>query len=112
MSGVFRKAAVYVQDVKAGTLEETDEGYIYTYDTDYICGNNPVAVSFTLPIREESYRSSSLFPFFDGLIPEGWLLNVIVHNWKTDINDRFGLLLVSCRDCIGDVNIIPERVAK
>ena len=112
MSGVFRKAAVYVQDIKAGTLEETDEGYIYTYDTDYICGDNPVAVSLTLPIREESYRSPSLFPFFDGLIPEGWLLNVIVHNWKTDINDRFGLLLISCRDCIGDVSIIPAGVAK
>ena len=112
MSGVFRKAAVYVQDIKAGTLEETDEGYIYTYDTDYICGDNPVAVSLTLPICEESYRSPSLFPFFDGLIPEGWLLNVIVHNWKTDINDRFGLLLISCRDCIGDVSIIPEGVAK
>ena len=46
-----------------------------------------------------------LFPFFDGLIPEGWLLGVVSRNWKINQNDRFGLLLSVCRDCIGDVNI-------
>ena len=107
MKDVFRKAYVYVQDSKAGVIEESDEGYIFTYDTEYMNGNNPLAVSLTMPIKEEGYKSEVLFPFFDGLIPEGWLLNVIVHNWKININDRFGLLLVSCRDCIGDVSILP-----
>lgn len=49
------------------------------------------------------YRT--LFPFFDGLIPEGWLLNLATRNWKVDQADRFGLLLIACEDCIGNVSI-------
>ena len=51
------------------------------------------------------YKSKVLFPFFDGLIPEGWLLSMVERNWKIDGRDRFGLLLVACNDCIGDVRI-------
>jgi serine/threonine-protein kinase HipA len=39
------------------------------------------------------------------LIPEGWLLGVVERNWKIDGKDRFGLMLVTCGDCIGDVRI-------
>lgn len=52
--------------------------------------------------------STVLFPFFDGLIPEGWLLNVVSRNWKISQTDRFGLLLLVCKDCIGDVCIKSE----
>jgi serine/threonine-protein kinase HipA len=44
-----------------------------------------------------------MFPFFDGLIPEGWLLSVALDNWKLDAKDRMGLLGVACRDTIGAV---------
>jgi len=46
-----------------------------------------------------------LFPFFDGLIPEGWLLEVVEDTWKVNPKDRMGLLLVSCRDTIGNVSV-------
>ena len=49
--------------------------------------------------------NNSLFPFFDGLVPEGWMLQVVSRNWKINIQDRFGLLIVSCKDCIGNVSI-------
>ncbi len=48
-----------------------------------------------------------MFPFFDGLIPEGWLLDVAVDNWKLKSTDRMGLLLACCKDCIGAVSVIP-----
>ena len=60
---------------------------------------------FTLPLSEKEYKSKTLFPFFDGLIPEGWMLQVVSRNWKINIQDRFGLLIVSCKDCIGNVSI-------
>ena len=50
-------------------------------------------------------KNKTLFPFFDGLIPEGWMLQVVSRNWKINIQDRFGLLIVSCKDCIGNVSI-------
>ena len=70
---------------------------------------NPRAVSLALPLRDEPYDSSTLFSFFDGLIPEGWLLNVVTRNWKLNRKDRFGLLLVACRDTIGNVTIQEVR---
>ncbi|MCI2048714.1 MAG: HipA N-terminal domain-containing protein [Lachnospiraceae bacterium] len=106
----FRTAAVYVRDTFAGKLKETDEGYLFAYDKDYLAGKNPQAVSLTLPLQEEPYRSKTIFAFFDGLIPEGWLLDVVSRNWKIDSKDRFGLLLVACRDAIGAVRIEGERV--
>ena len=74
----------------------------------YLKREDAVAVSLTLPLREAPYETTILFPFFDGLIPEGWLLGVVSRNWKINQKDRFGLLLAACRDCIGDVCIRGE----
>ena len=105
----FRTAYVYVRNVFAGTLCETDSGYSFSYDGDYLEAGNASAVSLTLPLSAEKYNSRTLFSFFDGLIPEGWLLNVVCRNWKIDIRDRFGLLLIACRDGIGNVSISEEK---
>lgn len=101
----YRTAYVYVRETFAGTLKETDFGYSFIYDNDYLKSENPTAVSLTLPIQSEEYTSKTLFAFFDGLIPEGWLLDIVSHNWKIDRKDRFGLLLVACKDPIGNVQI-------
>ena len=107
--GAFRTAYVYVRNAYAGALSETDEGYSFEYDRDYLRSDGASAVSLTLPLSEETYSSKTLFSFFDGLIPEGWLLGVITRNWKIDQKDRFGLLLISCRDAIGNVSIRGEK---
>lgn len=105
----YRTAYVYVRDTFAGTLKETDAGYLFEYDTDYLEKENSTAVSLTLPMKKEAYTSKILFPFFDGLIPEGWLLNIVSENWKIDTKDRFGILLVACKDPIGNVRIKEDR---
>ena len=105
MSDAYRRAAIYVQNEYAGILKETEDGYSFKYDIDYLSDPNSVPVSITLPLTESEYESAVLFPFFDGLIPEGWLLDVASRNWKLDKNDRFGLIMVCCRDCIGDVSV-------
>ena len=106
----FRTAYVYVRNIYAGVLCETDEGYAFTYDGQYLSREDAGAVSMTLPLSEKTYTSKTLFPFFDGLIPEGWLLGVVSRNWKIDVKDRFGLLLIACRDGIGNVSIREERI--
>jgi len=106
----FRTAYVYVRKVYAGVLKETDAGYSFSYDDNYLKSENPSAVSLTLPLRAKEYSSKTLFSFFDGLIPEGWLLDIVVKNWKIDRKDRFGLLLVACKDPIGNVSIQEARL--
>jgi serine/threonine-protein kinase HipA len=105
-----RQADVWVDDQKAGILAESDEGYLFRYDPVYLANIDPLPVSLTMPLREQPYLSTLLFPFFDGLIPEGWLLQIAEDNWKLAAKDRFGLLLACCRDCIGNVSIIERTV--
>ena len=110
MDTAFRTAYVYVCNVFAGTLCETDEGYCFSHDEEYRTNADARCVSLTLPISDREYKSKTLFSFFDGLIPEGWLLDVVSRNWKIDTKDRFGLLLVACKDAIGNVSVREERV--
>jgi len=105
----YRTAYVYVRDTFAGILKETDSGYSFIYDNEYLNSENPSPISLTMPIRAEEYTSKTLFAFFDGLIPEGWLLDIVSHNWKIDRKDRFGLLLVACKDPIGNVKIKGDK---
>lgn len=102
----IRTANVFVRDELAGVLKETDYGYSFKYDDEYLKKENASSISLTMPLQDEEYISKVLFPFFDGIIPEGWLLNVVSHNWKINPNDRFGILLVACKDPIGNVSIV------
>ncbi len=103
----MRKAKVYCHSIFAGLLQETSTGYSFDYDEAYVA-QNKMPISKTLPLRSEQYNSNVLFPFFDGLIPEGWLLDIALDNWKINQRDRFGLLLVCCKNCIGAVSIVPK----
>ncbi len=105
----MRKAKVYMQKELAGYLTETDEGYIFLYDTNYLTGPTAKPVSLTLPLQKEQHLSKTMFPFFDGLIPEGWLLEIAENNWKLKERDRMGLLLVCCKDCIGSVSVEADN---
>lgn len=103
-----KSARVLYDGVLAAILSETDEGYVLKYDEQYLSNLSNKPISLTLPLRKEIYLSKVLFPFFDGLIPEGWLLDIAVTHWKVKANDRFELLLTTCRDTIGAVTVEPE----
>ncbi len=96
----------------AGTLTEDENGYHFLYDPEYLLKENPEPVSLTLPLTGKTTTSQVLFPFFDGLIPEGWLLEIAEKNWKLNPRDRMGILLVTCRNCIGAVSVEPFEQTK
>lgn len=103
----MKQAMVLLNNRRAGILTEDDRGYEFRYDSDYIKSDGAVAVSLTLPLTDKPYRDTVLFPFFDGLIPEGWLLDIAEESWKISARDRFSLLLACCKDCIGNVSVVP-----
>ncbi len=104
-----KTAKVFFGERLAGRITEGDFGYSFVYDPDYLKSVGAQPVSLTLPLKEGAYYSKTLFPFFDGLIPEGWLLNIAKEHWKIQANDRFEILLAACRDTIGAVTIQPEN---
>ena len=101
----MKKANVFLKDQLAGILIENEEGYSFQYDSEFLKSEHAEAVSLTLPLTNRPYQDKVLFPFFDGLIPEGWLLDIAQKNWKIDLRDRMALLLACCKDCIGAVSI-------
>ncbi len=101
-----RSAKVNFHGQLAGILAETDNGYMFEYEATYVQNYKEQAISKTLPVKSQKYESKVLFPFFDGLIPEGWLLDIAIDNWKVAGKDRFGLLLACCKNSIGAVSII------
>jgi serine/threonine-protein kinase HipA len=103
----MRKAEIKYNDQKAGMLIQDDDGYRFQYYAEYIRSEKPKAISLTLPVQEKAFVSNILFPFFDGLVPEGWLLHIAEKNWKLNQRDRMGLLLACCEDCIGAVSVHP-----
>jgi serine/threonine-protein kinase HipA len=105
----MRQANVYMYDRFTGILVEDEEGYTFSYDSAYLRGNNPEPISLTLPLSSQPFHNRVLFPFFDGLIPEGWLLEIAEKNWKLNTRDRMGLLLACCKDCIGAVSIQEQK---
>lgn len=103
----MKKAEIKMRDKTAGWLIENEEGYLFYYDESYLNSADPEAISRTLPIDAGPFKSNILFPFFDGLIPEGWLLNIAQKTWKLNLRDRMSLLMACCKDCIGAVSVFP-----
>ncbi len=105
----MKRGKILLYDQPVGTLTEDETGFTFTYDADYLKKEKAEAISLTLPLTEKPYHDTVLFPFFDGLIPEGWLLNIAENSWKINQRDRMSLLLACCKDCIGAVSVIPEE---
>ena len=104
----MRQAIIKYNLVKAGILTESDSGeYVFTYENEYIKNYPNQFITFNMPVSNRSYTSKRLFPFFDGLIPEGWLLNIAAESWRINKNDRMGLLMACCQNAIGAVSVHP-----
>lgn len=101
----MRMAVIKFHNESIGFLKETEDGYIFNYSQEYSSLPGAQPISLSLPMQAEPFHDKRLFPFFDGLIPEGWLLDIAEKTWKIDAGDRMGLLLACCRDCIGAVSV-------
>lgn len=100
-----RKGKVLYKNELAGYISETDEGYIFQYDLDFL--KKGIAISVSLPVSSTPYRAKELFPFFKGLLPEGWYLHIVSMTQKIDDKDHFGLLLANTNmDTIGAVTVL------
>ena len=105
---ILRKANVYFKDDLAGYLLEINEGYIFQYDQKFLKKN--ISISVSLPLRQEPYKSAEFFPFFKGLLPEGWYLDIVSTTQKVDPRDYFGVLASTAS--IGTIGAVTIHKAK
>jgi len=104
-----KQGFVYVNSLFAGIIEQNDEGFVFEYDKDYLI-ENAKAISLTLPLQHEPFVSKTMIPFFDGLIPEGWLLFIANQVLKVESLGRMDLLLACCEDTIGAVSVRRQKI--
>ena len=105
-----RRGIVSIDGERVGIIQEGDNaGTSFTYDATWLTRPDAVPVSLTLPLRAEPYTHRGLLPFFENLLPEGWLLEIATSKLKIPKDDAFGLLLATCADCIGAVEVRTEH---
>ena len=101
----MRQCKVFICDVEAGILQETDDRqYVFTYSNSYM----GVPVCLAMPLRTEPYRSAHLFPYFFNMLSEGANRQTQSMFLHIDENDDFGILLATAQvDTIGAVTVKP-----
>jgi serine/threonine-protein kinase HipA len=102
-----RQAIVRLDGQPVGLLSEHERQITFRYDAEWLNSSIAVPVSLTLPLTEKPYVTEGLHPFFENLLPEGWLLDLTTTALKIGKDDAFGLLLATCADCLGAVEILP-----
>lgn len=103
----MKQAGIYINENFCGILTEDEEGFHFSYDSEYLLLPDATPVSPTMPLTDQQYNKEMMFPIFDGLIPEGWLLDIASKSWKIDPRDRMSLIMACCKDCIGNISVKP-----
>jgi serine/threonine-protein kinase HipA len=101
-----RRGIVQLDGRRVGVIEEGEAGTRFTYDAAWLAAPDRLPISLSLPLRPEPFDQRGLHPFFENLLPEGWLLELSTAKLKISRDDAFGLLLATCGDCIGAVEIV------
>ena len=107
----MRTGQVYYKNQLAGILSQLDDGsFNFSYDGQWLNDSSKPSISLTFPKNKIEFQSSTLFPFFVNLIPEGVNKRLICTKKRIDLDDYFGILLgVGGGDTIGAVKIIKMK---
>lgn len=99
----MRKAEIYIHKNKAGTLVEEQRNARYRFEYDESYDGPPISV--TMPVQQQSYIYDRFPPFFEGLLPEGTNLEMLLRSKKIDRNDAFAQLTAVGADTVGAVTV-------
>lgn len=98
-------AKVFFNGTLTGYLTKSKDEYVFRYDSDFLSSEDAFPIGHNFPLSVDSYRSNRLFPFFEGLVSEGWLLKIQSQSAKIDERDFFSMLLENGQDLIGGIRI-------
>jgi HipA-like protein len=104
---MMRRGEVRLDGERVGIVEETERGSLFRYDRAWLARDGALPISLAMPLREDAFESRGLLPFFENLLPEGWLLELSTAKLKIAKDDAFGLLLATCAHCVGAVEVVP-----
>lgn len=99
----MKRAKILVNNIHAGELQEIERGrrYRFIYLEDY---HGPW-VSLEMPTTKLDYEYDKFPPFFEGLLPEGMMLEGLLRYAKIDRNDLMTQLITVGSDLVGNVTV-------
>lgn len=97
------KLCIYVGDTLAGYLVREAPAYAFEYLLDY--AGPPVFLGWDLKQRRRQWEEFP--PAFDGLLPEGVLLDQLLAKHKLDKADKWRQLVAVGLDLTGFVSVLP-----
>jgi serine/threonine-protein kinase HipA len=99
----MRRARVYFNNIEAGILEERERGkeYVFRYHEHY----KGEPISLTMPVEQREFAYDRFPPFFEGLLPEGIMLDGMLRQLKIDRDDLFSQLVAVGSDMVGAVTV-------
>ena len=103
----MRKAEVFMHGVQAGVLEELVRGKSYRFN--YVEDYNGPPISLTMPVEDREFFFQNFPPFFDGLLPEGILLEGLLKQKKIDKYDYFSQLVAVGNDLVCAVTVQEKK---
>ena len=99
----MRIAEVFLHDISAGFLTEVERGkeYMFKYHENY----DEASISVTMPVEQKTYIFNEFPPFFEGLLPEGANLEMLLRTYKIDRDSFYDILLKVGEDTVGAVTV-------
>jgi HipA N-terminal domain len=103
---------VWFGEKKAGALAQDEAGALsFAYDPGYLTGQDPRAISFSVPLQEASYTDRVVRPFFSGLLPDEGARQRLAGALGISAGNAFGLLEVIGGECAGALSLYPAGEA-
>lgn len=106
------KLIVYYQDKVVGQLTfDQEERLGFQYDDGWITFTDRFPLSLALPLEQKVHGHLETKSFFENLLPEGEIRNLLEAHGKSSIKSEFGFLQEFGGDCAGAFKILPEKVS-
>ena len=103
------KLVVYCQEKVVGSLEfDKEERLSFQYDKSWLAFKNRFPLSIALGLSDKIYGHIETKSFFENLLPEGEIKQLLEAHGKSSIKSEFGFLKEFGGDCAGAFKILPE----
>jgi serine/threonine-protein kinase HipA len=99
----MKKAKIFAGGILTGHLIEWEKNQRYEFA--YLESYYGSPISLTMPLTQRVYYFDQFPPFFDGFLPEGFMLDALLQKAKIDKDDHFEQLLRVGEELVGDITV-------
>jgi serine/threonine-protein kinase HipA len=103
---------VFLNSRLVGRLNrQSSEAIDFRYDPSWLAWEHALAVSLSLPLREDRYIGAPVTAVFDNLLPDSDAIRRrMAEQVHADGADAYSLLAAVGRDCVGALQFLPDGV--